>query len=78
MHVLRPATERGEPEGLRGMDYIIPLSRGGSRTIENVRPACPRCNASKAGLMVIEWIAWREEGILTRRGRGARRNLRAA
>jgi len=29
------------------MDHVIPLSRGGSHTKENVVPACSRCNSSK-------------------------------
>jgi 5-methylcytosine-specific restriction endonuclease McrA len=29
------------------MDHVIPLSRGGANTIENIVPACRACNRSK-------------------------------
>ncbi|MCX4400643.1 HNH endonuclease [Streptomyces sp. NBC_01764] len=28
-------------------DHIIPLSKGGTNDIENLRPACGRCNSSR-------------------------------
>lgn len=29
------------------VDHRIPLALGGTNTIENILPACPRCNARK-------------------------------
>jgi 5-methylcytosine-specific restriction endonuclease McrA len=39
------------------MDHVMPLSRGGSHTIENVAPACGFCNCSKHNLTVTEFVA---------------------
>ncbi len=36
-------------------DHIIPVSRGGSNWIENIVPACRRCNASKGNRWVPQW-----------------------
>jgi hypothetical protein len=33
--------------GKLGLDHVIPFSRGGSNTIENVVPCCPSCNFEK-------------------------------
>jgi len=30
------------------VDHIIPASKGGQRTVENLQPMCERCNAKKA------------------------------
>ncbi|QPE05666.1 HNH endonuclease [Microbacterium schleiferi] len=37
-------------------DCVLPISRGGSYTIENVVPACGRCNASKCNTEVTSWM----------------------
>jgi 5-methylcytosine-specific restriction endonuclease McrA len=37
------------------IDHIIPLSRGGSNTKENIRPLCRACNVSKSNKMPDEW-----------------------
>lgn len=38
------------------IDHYIPLARGGTHTLENLRPACAACNLSKgAKLPGIEW-----------------------
>jgi len=41
----------GEPE----MDHIVPISRGGTHTADNVVPACMSCNRSKSDKTVEEW-----------------------
>ena len=38
------------------MEHITPLSRGGPHTIDNVVPACQRCNCSKNGRTLLEWL----------------------
>lgn len=38
------------------IDHVIPLARGGAHDIDNLVPACAKCNTSKgAKLPVIEW-----------------------
>jgi len=37
-------------------DHLIPLSRGGPHTAENVAPACWPCNASKHNKTTIEFL----------------------
>jgi 5-methylcytosine-specific restriction endonuclease McrA len=37
-------------------DCIMPISRGGRYTLENVVPACPSCNASKHNSEVTGWL----------------------
>lgn len=37
------------------MDHIIPLSRGGKASRNNVAPACKQCNSNKKYLLPIEW-----------------------
>ena len=37
-------------------DCILPISRGGRYTLENVVPACPSCNASKHNDEVTGWL----------------------
>jgi len=37
-------------------DCILPISRGGRYTIDNVVPACPSCNASKCNAEVTSWL----------------------
>lgn len=37
------------------MDHLVPLSRGGKASRNNVVPACKDCNSRKKYLLPIEW-----------------------
>ena len=37
-------------------DCVLPISRGGRYTLENVVPACRSCNASKSNDEVTSWL----------------------
>ena len=37
------------------MDHILPLSRGGTHTVDNVTPACKSCNSRKRTRTPTEW-----------------------
>lgn len=37
-------------------DCVLPVSRGGRYTLENVVPACRACNASKGNTEVTAWL----------------------
>lgn len=37
-------------------DCVLPISRGGRYTLENVVPACRSCNASKCNEEVTHWL----------------------
>jgi 5-methylcytosine-specific restriction enzyme A len=37
------------------MDHVIPLSRGGKASRNNVVPACKQCNSNKKYLLPMEW-----------------------
>jgi 5-methylcytosine-specific restriction endonuclease McrA len=37
------------------MDHVIPLSRGGKGSRNNVVPACKQCNSNKKYLLPMEW-----------------------
>lgn len=39
-------------------DHVIPLSQGGTDSIENVVPACRSCNSSKGDKTPEEWGKW--------------------
>ena len=47
----------GEKPSRLHADHRIPLSRGGSNTIENIVPACGRCNGRKGQLTEQEFRA---------------------
>ena len=38
------------------IDHVVPISRGGQDTFENVVPACKSCNSRKADKMPEEWL----------------------
>lgn len=44
------------------VDHFIPLSRGGTDTLENLRPACITCNVSKNDSDPHEWLKRRGIG----------------
>lgn len=37
------------------MDHLVPLSRGGRSTKDNLVPCCKNCNNLKKGMMPLEW-----------------------
>ena len=43
------------PSNMPMRDHVIPISRGGNNTKENIKPACKSCN-SKKGTMLMEEI----------------------
>ena len=50
-------------------DCVLPLSRGGRYTLENIVPACRSCNASKCNAEVTVWLRRKrfdERGFLLR------------
>lgn len=50
-------------------DCVLPISRGGRYTLDNVVPACGSCNASKSNLEVTSWMRrkrYKESAFLTR------------
>jgi 5-methylcytosine-specific restriction endonuclease McrA len=38
------------------MDHVVPLSRGGAHAIDNLVPACARCNQSKNAQLIEDWL----------------------
>lgn len=51
-------------EGGYEVDHMVPLSRGGSDSWENLAIACPPCNRSKNAKTVEEFIAKRREEVV--------------
>jgi hypothetical protein len=50
-------------------DCVLPVSRGGRYTLDNVVPACPSCNTSKCNGEVTAWLRRKrldERGFLLR------------
>lgn len=50
-------------------DCVLPISRGGRYTVDNVVPACRSCNASKCNSEVTGWLRRKkldEESFLVR------------
>lgn len=46
----------GSTEGTMQRDCVLPLSRGGRYTLDNIVPACRSCNASKCNFEVTSWM----------------------
>jgi 5-methylcytosine-specific restriction endonuclease McrA len=46
----------GSTEGALQRDCVLPISRGGRYTRDNVVPACASCNASKCDREVTGWM----------------------
>lgn len=50
-------------------DCVLPISRGGRYTLDNIAPACASCNASKCNDEVTSWLRRKrldERAFLTR------------
>jgi len=45
-----------EPVAALEADHVVPLSRGGHTTADNILPACRSCNASKSNHPLEEWL----------------------
>jgi 5-methylcytosine-specific restriction endonuclease McrA len=48
------------------MDHVIPLSRGGRSTKDNLVPSCKECNNKKKSSLPVEWEEYMDQ--LHRRG----------
>jgi 5-methylcytosine-specific restriction endonuclease McrA len=46
----------GSTAGALQKDCVLPISRGGRYTLDNVVPACGSCNASKCNDEVTGWL----------------------
>lgn len=46
----------GAPGTSLQRDCVLPISRGGRYTLDNIAPACPSCNASKCNDEVTAWM----------------------
>ncbi|MFC0625785.1 HNH endonuclease [Kribbella deserti] len=46
----------GNPDEALQRDCVLPISRGGRYTLENVVPACRSCNTSKCNDEVTAWL----------------------
>lgn len=41
--------------GRMQIDHVVPISRGGTNTIDNITPACAKCNREKGYKLLEEW-----------------------
>lgn len=46
----------GAAGGAMQRDCVLPISRGGRYTLDNIVPACRSCNASKCNFEVTAWL----------------------
>ena len=42
-------------------DHVVPVSRGGSSTFDNLVTACLACNLAKSTMTPKEWRAWQRQ-----------------
>lgn len=45
-------------EGNYSMDHVVPISRGGAHSKDNVLPVCKPCNRAKHTSLLGEWLPW--------------------
>ena len=64
-------------EGATQVDHVVPYSRGGTDTLDNLVPACDSCNMEKLVFTVDEWRAYRLERGLCWPPEGFNGRLRA-
>ena len=65
--LVRPSRPAGKPGGRLGLtvDHLVPQSRGGGHTWENLAACCSPCNHRKADRtpeeagMCLRWTPWR-------------------
>jgi 5-methylcytosine-specific restriction endonuclease McrA len=43
------------------MDHVIPLSRGGRSTKDNLVPCCKECNTKKKSSLPVEWEEYMDD-----------------
>lgn len=48
-----------KPDDALTMDHIVPLIKGGRHDVDNVVPACQKCNDSKGSKTMVIWAATR-------------------
>ncbi|MFB6582115.1 HNH endonuclease [Streptomyces sp. NPDC056402] len=67
----------------QAMDHVVPFANGGSDDLDNLLPACARCNHEKQGRDPVRWYiatsmneTWHGRGSLTSRGPGGETGLR--
>ncbi len=51
-----------KPEGILHMGHVIPIKSGGKHHIDNILPACPKCNQRKNALTFLMFLTklWRK------------------
>ncbi len=70
----------GKSDASMQRDCVIPISRGGRYTLDNIAPACAACNASKCNDEVTSWMRRKhlDEGAFLLRHREVQLRLTAA
>lgn len=43
------------------MDHVLPLTRGGKSTKDNLVPSCKKCNTAKKSMMPLQWQEYLEK-----------------